>query len=143
MTRTPNVDLTQFNGADTPSWLTDYNGDMLKIDTAIGNTANDATAALGQAEAANAAAIAAGNTAATAAGNASTALATANSSLQSSAQNAINITSLTARTNTAEGKITDIQEQLSGGLNLLKLTQTQFDALVIKDDNTIYFVIAG
>ena len=143
MTKTPNYDLTQFNGADTPSWLTDYNGDMAKIDTALGNTASDATAALGQAEAANSAAITAGNTARTAAGNATTALATANSSLNSSAQNAVNITNLQARMSTAETSIGDIQEQLSGGLTFVKLTQTQYDALVTKDSNTIYFVIAG
>ena len=143
MTRTPNVDLTQFNGADTPSWLTDYNGDMLKIDTAMGNTANDATAALGQAEAANAAAIAAGTTA-SAAGTASTnALATANSALQSSAQNAVNITNLQSRMVTAENSIGDIQEQLGSGLNFLKVTQAQYDGLVTKDSNTVYFVIAG
>lgn len=143
MTRTPNVDLTQFNGADTPSWLTDYNGDMLKIDTAIGNTSNDATAALGQAEAANAAAISAGNTANTAASNASTALATANSALQSGAQTTVNLNALTSRVTIVEGKIEDIQDQLSGGLNFVKLTQTQYDALVLKDSNTIYFVIEG
>lgn len=53
--------LSQFIGTDKPAWLQDYNGDMLKIDTAINNAKlaadsaanaasaaqNDATAALG------------------------------------------------------------------------------------------------
>ena len=141
MTRTPNYDLTQFNGSDTPSWLTDYNGDMGKIDTALGNVANDSTAALGQAEAANSAAIAAGNTATTAAGNATTALATANSALQSSAQNAVNITNLAARTTAAEGEIDTIQTRM-GTANLLIMTQAQYEGLVSKDPNTVYFVTA-
>lgn len=53
--------LSQFIGTDKPAWLQDYNGDMLKIDTAINNAKlaadsaanaasaaqNDATTALG------------------------------------------------------------------------------------------------
>lgn len=33
--KTPNIQLSQFIGTDKPSWLSDYNSDMLKIDTAI------------------------------------------------------------------------------------------------------------
>lgn len=32
---TANYDLSQFLGNDKPAWLVDYNGDMLKIDTAL------------------------------------------------------------------------------------------------------------
>lgn len=32
---TTNYDLSQFIGTDKPTWLTDYNGDMEKIDTAL------------------------------------------------------------------------------------------------------------
>lgn len=30
--KTPNMELTQFKDSDSPSWLTDYNNDMMKID---------------------------------------------------------------------------------------------------------------
>ena len=142
MTRTPNYDLTQFNGSDTPSWLVDYNGDMGKIDTALGNIANDSTAALGQAEAANSAAVNAGNTASTAATNASQALATANSALNTAAQHTILIQQNQAAIQTNKNDIDALETRMST-LNFVKITQTQYDALVTKDSNTVYFVIAG
>lgn len=46
--KTPNIELSQFVGTDKPAWLTDYNSDMSKIDTAVkanetatGNVADD------------------------------------------------------------------------------------------------------
>lgn len=36
--KTPNIQLSQFIGADKPSWLSDYNSDMLKIDTAVADS---------------------------------------------------------------------------------------------------------
>lgn len=50
--KTANFNLTQFLGSDVPSWLTDYNGDMAKIDA--GMTANQTAAATAQATAAGA-----------------------------------------------------------------------------------------
>ena len=47
--KTANFNLTQFLGSDVPSWLTDYNGDMAKIDA--GMTANQTAAATAQATA--------------------------------------------------------------------------------------------
>lgn len=38
--KTTNYNLSQFVGTDVPSWLGDYNGDMGKIDKAIGDVAN-------------------------------------------------------------------------------------------------------
>lgn len=37
---TANYELSQFLGTDKPAWLVDYNGDMLKIDTALKNIAD-------------------------------------------------------------------------------------------------------
>ena len=37
---TANYELSQFLGTDKPAWLVDYNGDMLKIDTALKNVAD-------------------------------------------------------------------------------------------------------
>lgn len=50
--KTTNYELSQFLGSDKPAWLSDYNADMSKIDTAIKNAADSATAAGGEATAA-------------------------------------------------------------------------------------------
>lgn len=44
---TNNYELSQFVGSDKPAWLVDYNGDMLKIDNAIGGVASDLATAQG------------------------------------------------------------------------------------------------
>lgn len=41
--KTKNLQLSQFLGSDKPAWLTDYNGDMEKIDNGFGNIINDQT----------------------------------------------------------------------------------------------------
>lgn len=50
--KTTELQLSQFIGTDVPTWLGDYNGDMLKIDTAIsqlrGGSADEQIAALQQ-----------------------------------------------------------------------------------------------
>lgn len=38
--KTTNYDLSQFIGTDKPKWLSDYNGDMSKIDAAINSLAS-------------------------------------------------------------------------------------------------------
>lgn len=46
--KTPNIQLSQFLGTDKPAWLSDYNSDMLKIDTAVAEnkgSSSDAAAA--------------------------------------------------------------------------------------------------
>lgn len=50
---TTNYNLSQFIGTDKPAWLTDYNGDMSRIDTAIKTAADDAAAASSTASAAD------------------------------------------------------------------------------------------
>lgn len=44
---TNNYELSQFVGSDKPAWLVDYNGDMLKIDNAIGGVRTDLGTAQG------------------------------------------------------------------------------------------------
>lgn len=51
--KTTNYELSQFIGTDKPAWLTDYNGDMSKIDTGIKNAADAATIADGKGTTAN------------------------------------------------------------------------------------------
>lgn len=43
--KTPNYELSQFVANDKPAWLSDYNGDMLKIDTGIAEAKGVADAA--------------------------------------------------------------------------------------------------
>ena len=38
-TKTENYQLNQYSANDQPTWVGDYSGDMLKIDTALGNAA--------------------------------------------------------------------------------------------------------
>lgn len=52
--KTPNYNLSQYIGTDKPTYLGDYNGDMLKIDTRLkanADSASNATAAAGTAQA--------------------------------------------------------------------------------------------
>lgn len=51
--KTTNYELSQFVGLDKPSWLSDYNGDMAKIDTAIKARSVEAGAAQTTADTAN------------------------------------------------------------------------------------------
>lgn len=60
---TTNYNLSQFIGTDKPAWLSDYNGDMAAIDTAIKNAATDAATASSTATAASGVASSAANTA--------------------------------------------------------------------------------
>ncbi len=53
---TANLELSQFVGSDKPDWLTDYNGDMLKIDGAYGAVSATAEEAAANAESAAASA---------------------------------------------------------------------------------------
>lgn len=48
--KTANYDLSQFVGTDKPAWLSDYNGDMSKIDAGITTAQNTATGADGKAD---------------------------------------------------------------------------------------------
>lgn len=80
--KTTNYELSQFIGTDKPSWLGDYNGDMLKIDTALGSiNATATTAQSGVASAQSAA---------------SAAQMTANAAQQSATANAQDITKIKA-----------------------------------------------
>ena len=49
--KTTNYELSQFIGSDKPAWLSDYNGDMGKIDAGLHTAQNTATGADGKADA--------------------------------------------------------------------------------------------
>lgn len=92
--KTTNYELSQFVGSDKPTYLGDYNGDMLKIDTQM--KAN-ALAAL----AADSKATTAGNTADTALTNAGTAQTTANTANNTA-------TTALSKATTNESKLTNL-----------------------------------
>ena len=113
--KTTNYDLSQYLGTDKPTYLGDYNSDMLKIDTAIKNASDSASAASTaasaaqttadgastaasaaqtSADAANQAASSANTAAATAQGRANTANTNAQSALANASVNAQAIAAL-------------------------------------------------
>ena len=90
--KTTNYELSQFIGTDKPSWLGDYNGDMLKIDTALGSiNATATTAQSGVASAQSAA---------------SAAQQTANAAQQKATANAQDISELKTNLSTSSGGTT-------------------------------------
>ena len=110
--KTTNYELSQFIGTDKPSWLGDYNGDMLKIDTALGSiNATATTAQSGVASAQSAA---------------SAAQQTANAAQQKATANAQNITELKA----------DLNFSL---LNTSPLNSANSGMSVIKSSNIVIF----
>lgn len=95
--KTTNYDLSQYVGTDKPTYLGDYNSDMLKIDTAIKNASNSASAASTAASAAQTTA----DGASTAASNAQTSADAANQAASNASQAAATAqgTANTANTN--------------------------------------------
>lgn len=99
--KTPNLELSQFLANDIPSWLGDYNGDMLKIDTAV--------------QSANATASAASGTATTASNQAQNALNVANSAETRSTNNAEDITELKGALTFASATCSEIANTITYG----------------------------
>lgn len=77
--KTTNYELSQFISTDKPTFLSDYNGDMLKIDTAVKGVDTKAESAKSTAESASASATSAVSAASAAQSDATTAITTANS----------------------------------------------------------------
>lgn len=86
--KTTYYELSQYVGSDKPTYLGDYNSDMLKIDTGLHAAADAADTALTTANAANSAATSASTTASTALSTAQTASDTA-SQAQTTAETAL------------------------------------------------------
>lgn len=86
--KTTYYELSQYVGSDKPTYLGDYNSDMLKIDTGLHVAANAADTAVTTANTANSTATSASTTASTALSTAQTASATA-SQAQTTAETAL------------------------------------------------------
>ena len=113
---TPNYELPVFLATDKPAWLTDWNGAMQAIDTAI----HEAQATADGAQ--------------TTAGTATADIATINASLSTITSN---ITSLTATVNGNTGSINTINSLIGNGL------PTTDDKTIIGAINEIYAMIGG
>lgn len=113
---TPNYELPVFLATDKPAWLTDWNGAMQAIDTAIHNAQSTADGAQ------------------TTAGTATADIATINASLSTITSN---ITSLTTTVNGNTGSINTINSLIGNG------QPTTEDKTLIGAINEIYAMIGG
>lgn len=102
--KTSHYELSQFIGTDKPAWLTDYNGDMLKIDTGLAAAAAEASGAQGTATSAASAAQAAQNT--------------ANQAVTSAQANAEDLTELKAALTNTVNTMTN-SPNVSNGFNVI------------------------
>lgn len=118
--KTSNYELSQFIGTDKPTFLGDYNGDMLKIDTQMKTNADNVATAISTANSAT-------STANTASSTASSALSTANTA--SSTATSANTTAGNAQTtaNSALSTATTAQNTANSALSLAeKMSFTTF-----------------
>lgn len=118
--KTTNYDLSQYIGSDKPTYLSDYNGDMFKIDAQMKVNADNVATAISSASTATSTANNAVSTANSASSDASTALSTANSAsttasnAQSTANSALSTaTSAQTTANTANSKADTITSRLN------------------------------
>jgi len=131
---TSNYELSQFVGSDKPTFLGDYNGDMLKIDTAIAGVGVTASAADTKADSAITAAGNAASTASDAATLANTANTNANSAL-ATAGNAATAASAAQSSADAAGTAASVADTKATAANtaigdLTQLTTTDKTDLV-------------
>lgn len=125
---TANYNLSQFIGTDKPAWLQDYNGDMLKIDTAIN------TAKLAADSAANAASAAQND--ATTAINSITSLATTVGTLSTTVGTIVgNINTINSLI--GNGTPTTTDHTLIGAINELHANQGDLSDLVTSDQSSL------
>lgn len=116
--KTTYYELSQYIGTDKPTYLGDYNSDMLAIDTAIHGAAENASTAVTTANTANA-------TATTASSNASSALSTANSALNTA--NSASETAGIASTNAAAALAAASTAETAAAANTITNLATAYD----------------
>lgn len=137
MQRTVNYELCQYEGSDKTSYLVNYNSDMLKIDTAIKNAADAATAAQSKAD--------------TADGKADTnagAISTLNTQINGESGLAVDVTTLQGAVNTitsliGNGEPTTTDKTLIGAINEIQSKIVKIDnCYVTNEANTIFASVA-
>lgn len=128
--KTTNYELSQYIGTDKPSWLNDYNNDMLKIDTqmkanatAAGNAQTTANTADGKADG-NAIAIQTLNTQINTPDTGLAATVAANTLDITNIGSTIGTTPLTTVAQTLTGAIEEVKGSIPSTTNVLKYTGT-------------------
>ena len=118
--KTTNYDLSQYIGSDKPTYLSDYNGDMYKIDAQMKVNADNIATAISSASTATSTANSAVSTANSASSDAASALSTANSAsttagnAQSTANSALSTATAAQTTaNSANSKAEAIASKLN------------------------------
>lgn len=130
--KTTHYELSQYVGTDKPTYLSDYNGDMLKIDTAIYDAATDASTAVTTANSAASAA-------STASTNASAAVTTANAASTTASE--AKTTAETASTNASEALAAASAAETAAEANTIGNLAPAYDpALTYAVDDLVTFI---
>lgn len=129
--KTTHYELSQYVGSDKPTYLTDYNGDMLAIDTGIYNAQTKADTAFANAG--------------TADGKADTAITTANSALTNAGTANTNIGTMANLTTTEKtslvGAINEINAEVAQ--NTTDIAKFNFTTFTTYDKNSADLSITG
>lgn len=128
--KTNNYNLSQYIGTDKPTYLGDYNGDMLKIDTQMKNNANSAKEAISKAGEANAKATSLEEAVNTVSRNVATLLNDVTTIKNNISQNTSDIGSLQRQFLALEGKTTSISSQISDIQNRLNSQWVNSDNII-------------
>lgn len=131
--KTTNYDLSQYIGSDKPTYLSDYNGDMQKIDAQMKVNADNVATAISSASTAT-------STANTANSTAQSALSTAQSANTTAGQANTTATNAQTTANSALSTATTAQtsaNQVASDLSSFeqKLNFTHFDTLTVTTNN--------
>lgn len=110
--KTPNYDLSQYVGTDKPTYLGDYNGDMLKIDAQMKENADAASTAESNAGEAVSKATQVQNSVEALSARVSTVETTVTSQGQTVTQLTNNVNTLVQDNTTNKGNITNLQSEL-------------------------------
>lgn len=128
--KTNNYNLSQYIGTDKPTYLGDYNGDMLKIDTQMKNNASSATEAITKAGEANAKATSLEEEVNTVSRNVATLHNDVTTIKNNISQNTSDIGSLQKQVLVIEGKTTTINAQISDIQNRLNTQWVNSDNII-------------
>ena len=135
--KTTNYDLSQYIGSDKPTYLSDYNGDMLKIDTAMKANADNVALAISGVETAT-------TTANTANATATTASTNATSALGAAAQVASDLNAFEQKFNLSNTKVYNANSSDVSYPETLTLTNIQqFSITLAKNNDGSIFKLYG
>lgn len=129
--KTTNYELSQYIGTDKPTYLSDYNGDMYKIDAQMKVNADNVATAISSASTATSTANTANSTASSALSTAQSASSTANSASTTATNAQTTANSALSTATTAQTTANQVATDLSAFEQ--KLNFTHFDSYPIAD----------